>query len=353
MFITPRNTGRKAAAIAIFAFLFSVSISAANYGPVGFPKTLLNLYQESDAIVVAKFAKTEHGKAVREDSDFAILKTNRFFDVSYVLKGEHSKFLVIDDEEFVSKDAAISASPVETDDEFHILAGDTVLLFLRKSEDGKGLEFVNADDSLKKLNSRDLSVYESRIAELRSMYEDGEPEPAKLLEWLIACSQEPATRWEGTFELITSFERAEYQAKQAAKDAKPAVPVSPAKFDPAIFARLLTEQQKGELANILLTPPAADYSPVRGDNELMELIVKWGDNRLAGFLVEQIKNNPKPSYELTFRVQTLLKLLDDKKAEQLAARINDSIAANTGDDKHDAVLKFASYAQSRIGLQDK
>jgi len=343
----------KAAAVGILMVLLPAGLFASSYGPVGFPKTLLSLYQESDVIVVAKYAKTARGQAVREDSDFAILKTDRYFDVSYVLKGEHSKFLVIGDEEFVSKDSPAAADVEQTvDDEYHILAGDTVLLFLRKSEDGKSLEFVNSDDSLKKLNSRDLAVYEARIAELRSMYEGGQPEPAKLLDWLITCAQDPATRWEGAFELVTILERAEYQAKQPVSDTKQISTVPSTKFDRAIFAKVITDDQKIELANILLIPAAAGNSSVRGDEELMDLIVRWGDSRLAGYLIEQIRNNPKPSYGLTFKVRTLLKLLNDKKAEQLAARIDENVAINDGNEavktEHEAVLKFVNYAQSKL-----
>ena len=350
--LTPQIV-RKAAFIALFVIVLTASLSAANYGPVGFPKTLLTLYQESDVIAVAKFAKSDHGRTVREDSDFAILETKRYFDVSYVLKGEHSKFLVVADEEFISKDMPFSATLEQTtDDEYHILAGDTVLLFLRKSEDGKKLELVNADDSLKKLNSRDLSVYEARIVELRSMYDAGEPEPSKLLSWLIDCVREPATRWEGSFELITSFERAEYQAKQAEPDTKQLSTNAAPKFDKAVFARIITEQQKLELANTLLAPTSGKDVFSRGDNELMEMVAKWGDSRLAGYLIDQIRSDPKPSYSLTLKVRTLLKLLGDKKAEQLAARIDDSIAVNEGVEngrtKQDAILKFANYAKSRI-----
>jgi hypothetical protein len=350
--LTPKIV-RTAAFIALFVILSSASLSAASYGPVGFPKTLLTLYQESDVIAVAKFAKSEHGRAVREDSDFAILETKRYFDVSYVLKGQHSKFLVVADEEFISKEAPFSAAPEQiTDDEYHILAGDTVLLFLRKSEDGKKLELVNADDSLKKLKATDLAVYEARIAELRSMYDAGDPEPSKVLTWLIACVREPATRWEGSFELVTSLERAEYQAKQAANDDKQMPAAAEPKFDKAVFAKLISEQQKLELADILLAPASGNESSTRGDNELMELVAKWGDSRLAGYLVGQIRNNPKPSYALTFKIRTLLRLLDDKKAEQLAAKIDDNVAVNEieeqGKVKHEAILKFVNYAQSRI-----
>jgi hypothetical protein len=357
MFQNSHKTLHRTLAIAAAVVLMSMAVSAASYGPVGFPKTLLSLFQESDVIAVAKFAKTEHGRAVREDSEFAILKTKRLFDVSYVLKGEHSKFFAVEDEEFVSKYAPAPTVPEELiDDEFHITAGDTVLIFIRKGDDGKTLEFVNADDSVKKLNSRDLAVYESRIAELRSLYENGQPEPSRLLEWLIACTQDTATRWEGAFEMITSFERAEYQAKQPAIELKN-VSVAP-QFDRAVFARILTEEQRMQLANILLTPsPSAKNPAVRGDNELMELIAKWGDPRLPAYLVEQIKNDPKPSYRLTVKVRTLLKLLGDKRAEQLASKINEAVAVNeaeeAGKTKQDAVLKFVNYAESRITPQDK
>src|SRR5215208_1397229 len=163
---SPHLSFSRTAIVVLFLLLLASGTLGAprEYGPVGFPKTLVSLYQESDTIAVARFAKTEQGRLVREDSDFAILDTKRFFDVSYVLKGEHSKFLVIDDEDFISKDAPVTAALEQTvDDEYHILAGDTVLLFLRKSEDGKRLELVNADDSVKKFNSRDLAVYEARI----------------------------------------------------------------------------------------------------------------------------------------------------------------------------------------------
>jgi hypothetical protein len=355
-----RKTLGKAPAAVIFILVMASIVSAAGqYGPVGIPKTLLTLYQESDVIAVARFAKTERGGVIRQDPDHTVIGTRRYFDISYVIKGEHSKFLVLADEEFVSSDTAATAMLEQTiDDDYHIATGDTVLLFLRKSEDGKSLELVNDDDSIKKLSARDLSVYESRIAELRSIYDDTQPDPAWVLDWLVRCTEDPATRWEGAFELIVSLERAEWQQKQASKDQANRVVLSPT-FDRAIFAKLLTDTHKRMLGDVLFARTADDMRrPVRGDNELIELVAKWGDARLAGYLLDEIGRDPKPSYAFTLRIRTLVKLLDDKKASELAAKIDESIAmtepeANDSVAKENALTRFVTYARNKLVQPDK
>lgn len=358
-----KTIGKASVAVILILVLSSLASAAGQYGPVGIPKTLLTLYQESDVIAVARFAKTERGGVIRQDPDFTVIGTHRYFDISYVVKGEHSKFLVLTDEEFLSGDTAATAAVEQTiDDDYHIAAGDTVLLFLRKSEDGKSLELVNDDDSVKKLSARDLSIYEARIGELRSMYDDSQPEPARILDWLVRCTEDPATRWEGAFELIVSLERAEWQQKQASKDSSNSMVLS-STFDRAIFAKLLTDTHKRMLADVLLARTTDDMRrPVRGDNELIELVAKWGDARLAGYLLDEIGRDPKPSYTFTLRIRTLVKLLDDRRASELAAKIDESIAMTEPDandsvakPKQNALTRFVTYARNKLvqGTPDK
>ncbi|MGH7783637.1 MAG: hypothetical protein ACREO5_07335, partial [Candidatus Binatia bacterium] len=146
--------------------------------PVTMPVTLLDLYRHSDAVFEARYDRTEDGEVIREDEDYTVVRMKKHFDVYSTLKGSNSKFFVLSEEEYRYPHSetpnylvAGSRSDVADDAEntYGLRSGDSVLLFLKFGHDGKTLELTDDDESVKKLSSTDIAVYEKRIRELESL----------------------------------------------------------------------------------------------------------------------------------------------------------------------------------------
>jgi hypothetical protein len=155
-----------------------------------------------------------------------------------------------------------------------------------------------------------------------------------IVAWLVRCAEEPATRWEGTFELVKGFERLEYQEKQRKAAAEkledtPAMIVTDETdtLDDAVLAGALTVDQKTTLANILLDrkPPVDGLGTlVRGDRELIDLVRHWGDPRLAGFLLEELKTKDLTDYRRSETMRLIADILRDPKVDGLAAEYSNA-----------------------------
>jgi hypothetical protein len=96
--------------------------------------------------------------------------------------------------------------------------GDRVLLFLNNDEDegeeGE-LELVDYSDGLKKMTPEKLAAYEPRIRELNEIFSKAEPSYSEIVAWIVRCAEDPQTRWEGTYELLRSFQYLDLNAARA------------------------------------------------------------------------------------------------------------------------------------------
>jgi hypothetical protein len=310
------------------------------------PVTLLDLYRQSDAIFEARFDKTREGNVVREDADYSVVRINKLFDVYSTLKGSHSKFLVLTEDEYRYAQtqspnylvAALRANE-EVENTYGLRSGDSVLLFLKYGKDGKTLELTDDEEGLKKLSPDELSVYEKRIHELGALLSSESVSATAIVDWMMRCAEEPATRWEATFELVKGFERLDWQRKQkqAAEDndaeKRGLIAVDqPDFFDSTTFAQSLTDEQKHKLADILL-----DRSPqqitasgestktmVRGDRELIDLVKHWGDPRLAGFLLDELKTRDLTEYRRSETMRLIADMLRDERIIGLADKYSNA-----------------------------
>ena len=314
--------------------------SFAKKHPAKMPVTLLDLYRQSDAIFEARYARTEEGEVIRQDADYKVLRTKKHFDIYSTIKGTSAKFFELTEEEYrysrAQSGSFLLASAVDSDAEntYGLRSGDTVLLFVKYGEDRKSLELTDDEEGLKKISSDDIAVYQKRIAELASLFSSEKVSTEAVVEWLVRCAEEPATRWEGTFELVKGFERLEYLEKQRKAAAeKPedshAMIVTDEidTLDSSAFARTMTVEQKSTLANVLLAQkPAGDGTRtlVRGDRELIDLIKHWGDPRLAGFLLEELKTKELTDYRRSETMRLIADILRDQKIVGLAAEYSNA-----------------------------
>ena len=354
--------------IGVIALLVNVSQGAPRRQPTLMPVTLLDLYRQSDAVFEARFDRFEEGKIVKQDQDYSVVRVEKLFDVSSSLKGSYSKFISLSEDEYrypTSPDPKYLVAKISGEDEqtYGLRSGDTVLLFMKYGEDGKSLVLTDEDEGLKKLSTADIAVYEKRIRELDSLL-SSEPSASKIVDWMLRCAEEPATRWEATFELVKGFERLDYQGKQKQSETD-ATKDKPDFFDSTTFAKAVTDEQKRKLADILLDrqPPQvgedgqAKRTYVRGDRELIDLVKHWGDARLPAFLLNELKTKDLTDYRRSETIQLIADLISNSRVSGVAHKYNSSyrnpIAEQVSEPQTEIVNPSAAFRQARTSLLAK
>jgi len=156
--------------------------------------------------------------------------------------------------------------------------GTEVLLFLKKNESGEyytHTPFYGA----KTLELPQIEVYKKRIHEMQRImtHRDGLDKYLETVEWLVACAENEATRWEGVYELSPESDFMSYYAH------------SPFEF----FRFLLSAEQKQRLRTALLSSTETQY-----DNfGLIDLVYlgKESDD-VYQYMFRSLKNLPENSY---------------------------------------------------------
>ena len=354
--------------IGVIALLVNVSQGAPRRQPTLMPVTLLDLYRQSDAVFEARFDRFEEGKIVKQDQDYSVVRVEKLFDVSSSLKGSYSKFISLSEDEYrypTSPDPKylVAKSSGEDEQTYGLRSGDSVLLFMKYGEDGKSLVLTDEDEGLKKLSTADIAVYEKRIRELDSLL-SSEPSASKIVDWMLRCAEEPATRWEATFELVKGFERLDYQGKQKQSETD-ATKDKPDFFDSTTFAKAVTDEQKRKLADILLDrqPPQvgedgqAKRTYVRGDRELIDLVKHWGDPRLPAFLLNELKTKDLTDYRRSETIQLIADLINNSRVSGVAHKYNSSyrnpIAGQVSEPQTEIGDPSAAFKQARTSLLAK
>jgi len=370
--------------VLLVSTLFSpASISASRCGE-RMPVTLLSLYRSSQFIYIGTFDRLEEGEPSEQTAGYTIVPTKKYFTLSTSLKGETKKMLVLGDSEYrfkeiqpavdegeevageteteTTEDVATAASDADESetaeneagadevDDAELRPGDSVLLFLNKDEDegeeGE-LELVDYSDGLKKMTPEKLAAYEPRIRELNEIFSKAEPSYSEIVAWIVRCAEDPQTRWEGTYELLRSFQyldlnaaraktaEEKFQTDQVEADTKRYIPQPPKKFDTGDenFAKELTEGQKLLLTNMLLSRKrpkrneshSGDGTPGmnRGDRELFDIVKRWGDPEVATYLLDQLRydsSDPNLNADL---MESVSSILADDVLTEIAAQYSD------------------------------
>jgi hypothetical protein len=340
------------------------------------PETLLSLYKGSDVIVIATFDRTEDGEVVKSEH-YTVVKTKSYYSVATTLKGEQQKMLVLENEDYRYEsegeaEHSEEGEEFEMDESAEVKPGDTVLMFLEKGteEDGEegvekaekpaGLEPVGYRDGIKKMSGDVLRTYEHRVNQLNVIFNSAGNRDAAIVNWLIDVTEDPITRWEGAFELLQAFQELEWAEAEAKREAEakkePAEAVAESdeeeeaaeeagvaeseegeieeeksSMDRQRYARLITDGHKQALLNILLSSvpvKTEDEKPAvasQGDQVLMQLVKNWGDARLAGFLLDQLRAGAGDSYYRYQLMETIASSLDDKKLASIVEEYGDRL----------------------------
>ncbi len=197
------------------------------------PRSLRQLYIDSELVVVADVKKTEAGD--RED-DWSSGKAT--LQISSCLKGKtKNKSIVV---YYAAGVFCPAPARYET--------GETVLAFLKSREKGGGYRTYALSYGAKALTKSELGFYLARIKELKNILvikEEGE-RLKETTAWLVKCAENEATRQEGLLDLDGPSRY--YSTKEKKPEPK--------------FLKYLNEDQKNRLVAILESAkPGKDGMP--------------------------------------------------------------------------------------------
>jgi hypothetical protein len=310
--------------------------------------SLLDLYRQSDLVAIAHIGRST---VVETEGGEKEIKTA--LHVSLQFKGESDQ-KVFPFHQWV--------------DDFHmnsLKTGDRLLVLLRhrESEDGKrldGYEATGWGNSIKELDDGSLAIYRQRLEELTALFQRGNPDPADLVEWLVRCVEEPVTREEGVRKLSDGLSLLKLQREREKEDeSQPVKTEDPAgqsegdeedsneqsrnddweemSRESLKLATALTQDHKTRLANTLFG--IAELS--EDDMELARLIQHLGDERLAPYLISQLRRvaDQAPGYAGSL-VYMISEAINDEDLKRLA------------DDYDDAAIYDESEYDDEPDLQD-
>jgi hypothetical protein len=348
--------------VAATAAFVCVEPPASSACPISVSKPVRVLYQESALVAVARV-----GDSVLVETGERSTLAKTALHISLLLKGE-SKERVVPFYHWVGAEMDVN-SP------YAFAKDDVLLVFLSPDDKGDGYHAADYERGVKRLSPDDLKVYVSRLEELALIMRHEKPDAAALTEWLVRCAEEPATRWEGVFELaygvslLSDMEEAtaneeaaansdtfvidpkslvdfgkrdESQAKDKddgysdVREAAEAVVAnnsaqnesregntpsevisSPNLVNPIDFTALLTPAHKERLTNTLLAAEELDWNELM----LLRLVGNWKDARLVPFSLKHLaRMADKPPYQAedlmrvvayTLADQTLIKFVAD------------------------------------------
>jgi hypothetical protein len=333
------------------------------------PQTLRTLYKFSDRIIVARVGHTEY---VRAEEHYSLVRTALY--VTRNVKGKDDEAVV-----FLYHNLYGAA---ESEQHAAYKRDDQALFFLERRKEGDGYQVDDERYAVKKLSDAALEVYLARIEELERITRQEPLDKAALAEWLVRCAEEPATRWEGAYELMLSADALEREneppaplvAESAATDAAappnetqdasaPEAPVITADVsktaaadtlqngDPvaaanvpmqvneieitqlpgfqraaqpdASLAKLLTEDQKRRLADTLFGAEKIET----GEEALLDVVKNFGDARFAPYLIAQLRRvEADPPYQVEGWLQSLSDAVRSEEVTQLVSSYSENVS---------------------------
>jgi carboxypeptidase family protein len=312
-----------------FEVTMKVKPGPINGGAMFSPLSLLDLYQQSAVVAIAHI-----GQSTLVEGEDGAKRLKTALRVTSQFKGDNNQ-QVIPFYHWIDDSYPTTLKP-----------GDRLLVFLRRreSEDGRrldGYEATGWEDSIKKLDDGALAAYRQRIEELTAIFQGGDPDPAGLVEWLVRCVEDPATRWDGVSNLIESLyaleserereneakskagetEESDDQAEDDEEDSSERTDEPDPGIDSVKLATALTQEHKARLANTLFA--IAELS--ESDMGLVNLIQELGDERLAPYLLSQLRRMadraPRHAERL---IWIIARIINDQDIKMLAHDYGDA-----------------------------
>jgi hypothetical protein len=220
------------------------------------------------------------------------------------------------------------------------------------------------------LSAGDLQVYLDRIAELGTILQRATPDVERIVEWLVRCAEEPATRWEGAYELALSaydFPRdmdrlvaAEDEADlnidgadgQQAEEEGEVIVDSYNENDAPIFVLLLTEGQKERLATALFNSSVISSAIRSGDDFLIRVVETWNPPKLTSFLLTQLSQMcDKAPREAEIIIEALSRISGDRSLAHLVRTYVENVPYEDLDETDNAEPNIELSEDAVIALQ--
>lgn len=348
------------------------------------PQPLRTLYKLSERVVVARVGARE---VLSKEDNLASVRIT--LNVTENLKGSPAEVLHLYRSEFVVNQAdeakreeesvvVLTSSRREAP---RLKRGERYLFFLDPREKGDGYEVDDEGYGIKKLSDEDLKIYLERITELAEIMRREPEDKVALVEWLVRCAEQPATRWEGAYELLGSAEAAarvddeeeapaaeppgesevkttaEAGAKtqagegpralslsslpltgeaQAAPEQQAAAAAPPAPDSAVEEVQVVTSRSVADPRNLPADPALAPLlnavqkqrladaffatpDPVNGDDELMQIVKDFDDPRLPGFILARLRRvEDEAPMEAELWLRTLAASLKNERLVELA-----------------------------------
>ena len=298
------------------------------------PQSLLDLYQQSDLVAIAHVGRSV---VAGTDSEMRTKQIKTELRISSRFKGEDNQQVI----PFYYW--RVAGYPAQFN------RGDRLLVLLRRraSENGQmpdGYLASGWENSIKELDDDALAIYRQCIEELTAIFRRGNPDPAEIVEWLIRCVEESATREEGVIKLseilmlqASHRERENMAKSQSVKAEEPAgqseddeeesnersddYDEAKTKKESLKLAAALTQEHKTRMANALFN--IAELN--EGDLKLVNLIHKLGDDRLEPYLVSQLRRvaDRAPRFAESL-VWMIAGVINDEDLKRLASDYDDS-----------------------------
>jgi hypothetical protein len=282
---------------------------------------LRSLYTNSDRVVTARVGDST---VVETAGESKTLMTT--LNVSSTLKGSsHQATLYL-------------YHSIYGDEQRLFKHGDNLLLFLVQKEKQKkqkaGYELFDSSRGVKKLSDSDLKAYARHINELANYLKDGNLENEELVEWLVRCAEDRATRWEGATELASNARSLRDRHEEHATEEESNEAEEPDAINQGSdIVTNLSDTQKERLVKALLSVEKFND----GDLELLDVVSYLKDSRMVPFLVSHLHHleSGPPRYAENL-MNTLADFLRDEIITEAVEKYSDEVSYEDLEDEGDS-----------------
>lgn len=145
----------------------------------------------------------------------------------------------------------------------------------------------------KTLDSIGITTYKKRIIEIQDIFkiQDSISQRKETIEWLVKCSENESTRWEGVFELINHKEFSNDKENE--------------------YLIELTNNQKLRLKKAYIESLNNDYY----DFDLSDLVYSENKDEIDSILIDKLKKLPKENYY--FASEFITRISNSKKSLEI------------------------------------
>jgi hypothetical protein len=309
------------------------------------PETLLSLYRKSAEIHIGRYERTEDFAVIEQAEDYTVVQVRKHFSISETLKGSSRTSFFTQEDEYRYSDSNYDGDEYADEHGYSMVkleAGDAVMLFTAADPESGNLILADYVDGVKKLSADEMKSYTARVEELGSLFRSGEPTEAEALKWIMKAIEDPITRWEGAYELLSGVqylewkkEREEYLAEKTAKgetieEWEYDLNYFDGGFDNSGYAKLLSEGDRRRLVDLLIESKPIERTKdneysllVRGQDALTDLVGRWADRRVAAYLLAEIRRGGAHYYRTGQLMDVVATALGDSTLKSLGEKYSE------------------------------